>query len=145
MKKLQICVFNHPQFVNSPLINYRINIKDNITGEGIKKQKITHWNTHQIITKWLNKTSTRGWFWCCKVWIRWCNHWIFILKMIYASSYENMSNHHKIMCGCEIFISASMIKSELNAWISSQIEKLRSVSERSNSIISGQERRKTDG
>ena len=34
---------------------------------------------------------------------------------------ENMSNLHIIMCGCEIFIFASMMQSELNAWRLKQI------------------------
>ena len=55
---------------------------------------------------------------------------------MYASPFENMSNCNKVMCGCEICIYEYMIKYELNQWISRHIEKLRSVSEISNSIRS---------
>ena len=36
---------------------------------------------------------------------------------------------HKVMCGYEICISASMMRCELNVWISIHIEKLISGSE----------------
>ena len=34
------------------------------------------------------------------------------------------NNIHKVMCGCEICISASITQCELNSWISTHIEKL---------------------
>ena len=51
-----------------------------------------------------------------------------------------MINHHKVMCGCEIFISASMMQSGLNSWRSIHIEKMIIVSEISHSRISFKER-----
>ena len=42
---------------------------------------------------------------------------------------KKMSNNHKVTCGCKICIYASMMKYELNTWVSINIEKLRSVSE----------------
>ena len=49
-------------------------------------------------------------------------------------------NCHKVMCSCGICISTSMIQSELNAWRSRNVEKLRSVSEISHLWRSIQER-----
>ena len=38
-------------------------------------------------------------------------------------------NCHKVMCSCGICLSTSMIQSELNAWRSRIVEKLRFISE----------------
>ena len=56
----------------------------------------------------------------------------------YATSVKNMINHNKVICGCEIFISESIMKYILNARRSGKMKKLISVSERSHSRRSGQ-------
>ena len=53
-----------------------------------------------------------------------------------------MSNHHKVICGCEICISESMIQCELSAWRPRHKSKLRSDFEKLHSIRSVQERNK---
>ena len=50
-----------------------------------------------------------------------------------------MISCHNLVCGCEMFISASMIQCVLNAWIRRHIEKLISDYERSHPILYGQE------
>ena len=41
---------------------------------------------------------------------------------MYASSGDKMISCHKVMYGCEIFIPASMIQCEINAWKSKHIK-----------------------
>ena len=50
----------------------------------------------------------------------------------------NMSSCHKVMYGCEVCISKSMIQCDLNTWRQIYREKLRSVFEISHLRISDQ-------
>ena len=53
-----------------------------------------------------------------------------------------ISNHHKNMCGCEIFISESTKQYELNLWRSRNLETNRIVSQIFISRRSDQDRKK---
>ena len=50
-----------------------------------------------------------------------------MIEKVYNSSVKQISNCHKVTCGCEIFISVYMIQSELNLSRSRQIEKFKTV------------------
>ena len=60
----------------------------------------------------------------------------------YPTQIKNMINCHKVVCGCRIFISESIIHYELNAWILQHILKSISASEISYTNISDLYRRK---
>ena len=123
---LQSCICNNPQLVNSPLTNEHIDIKYHIKGKVI--YIYNHSSTYKIIKKLINKNSTGGWV--CGL-----RYWLFDVMIGHSSlriymppQVKNIINHHKVMCGCEIFISAAISQSLLNSHISSQIVKLVSVS-----------------
>ena len=58
-----------------------------------------------------------------------------VFKMIFC---------HKVMCGCEICISQSMMQCELSPWISKHIAKLISDYKRFHSMRSGKDRKKNE-
>ena len=72
--------------------------------------EVNHSNINQITPIWLNKTITTGWFFLCKIGIRWCNSWRYIVDKFDASVGGKMCNFHKLMCGCESCISAFMMR-----------------------------------
>ena len=57
---------------------------------------------------------------------------------------KNMINNHRVMFGCKIYISWSMMRYELNARRSRKMAKLISVSKGSNSIRPGNKIREID-
>ena len=61
----------------------------------------------------------------------------------YTPPQLKMINRYKVLCGCEIFISSSMVHSELNAWIYMNTEKLRLAPESSCTIRFGVNFKKT--
>ena len=111
------------------LWKFHIKTKNHITGKAIKTQKLLIQVPNRELHNNLIKYPPEGDFYGTRSESGDVIIGDSSLRRYMTPRVKNSSNSHRLTDGCEIFISESIMTSELNEWISRKIEKLISVSE----------------